>query len=158
MGNKNKILYLMLGVGIGIILANTLYSIYPKVEYVQLTDDIIIEKSRDLGMVSLKENIKVEEDIEDNLQKNDEVDISDEPEIEVQTEPEIKKEIRIEYGWSLTRVGLELYEKEVITNKEEFIDYVKGKRLSTSIRVGTHTFNNNPSYDEIIEIITIGSK
>lgn len=155
---KHKILYLILGIGMGIILTSTLYMIYPKIEYIHLSDDMIIERARDLGMVSLKENIKIEKKTDDNLEKNDEVDISDEPEIEVQPEPEIEKEIRIEYGWSLTRVGLELYEKEVITNKEEFINYVKGKRLSTSIRVGTHTFKNNPSYDEIIEIITIGSK
>ena len=161
---KHKILYLILGIGMGIILTSTLYMIYPKIEYIHLSDDMIIERARDLGMVSLKENIKIEKKTDDNLEKNDEVDISDEPEIEVQTElepepePEIEKEIRIEYGWSLTRVALELYEKEVIANKEEFINYVKGKRLSTKIRVGTHTFKNNPSYDEIIEIITIGSK
>lgn len=158
MGGKDKILYLILGIGIGIISANTLYSIYPKIEYVQLSDEAIIEKSRNLGMVSLKENIKVEKDIENNSKQEDKIVEIEEPEIETEQEPEIETQIKIEYGWSLKKVALELYEKEVIDNKEEFIDYVKGKKLSTSIRVGTHTFKNNPSYDEIIEIITIGSK
>ena len=156
MGGKDKILYLILGIGIGIISANTLYSIYPKIEYVQLSDEAIIEKSRNLGMVSLKENIKVEKDIENNSKQEDKIVEIEEPEIE--TEPEIERQIKIEYGWTLKKVALELYEKEVIDNKEEFIDYVKGKKLSTSIRVGIHTFKNTPSYDEIIEIITIGSK
>lgn len=157
MGGKDKILYLILGIGIGIISANTLYSIYPKIEYVQLSDEAIIEKSRNLGMVSLKENIKVEKDIENNSKQEDKIVEIEEQEIE-EPEPEVERQIKIEYGWTLKRVALELYEKEVIDNKEEFIDYVKGKKLSTSIRVGTHTFKNNPSYDEIIEIITIGSK
>jgi hypothetical protein len=156
MGGKDKILYLILGIGIGIISANTLYSIYPKIEYVQLSDEAIIEKSRNLGMVSLKENIKVEKDIENNSKQEDKIVEIEEPEIE--TEPEIERQIKIEYGWTLKKVALELYEREVIDNKEEFIDYVKGKKLSTSIRVGIHTFKNTPSYDEIIEIITIGSK
>lgn len=71
MEKRNKILYLIMGIGIGIVISSTLYSFFPVTKYVELSDDIIIEKAKALGMVSLKEslNIKSNEDkeVDNNL-------------------------------------------------------------------------------------------
>lgn len=81
---KNKP-YIILGIGVGIILTTTIYSIFPKVEYSQMTDEMVIERAKELGMVGLKESIKnenttqipdetpVEEPQEETTIKEDEV-------------------------------------------------------------------------------------
>ena len=46
MEKRNKILYLIMGIGIGIVISSTLYSFFPVTKYVELSDDIIIEKQK----------------------------------------------------------------------------------------------------------------
>lgn len=60
---KIKIAYLLLGIGIGIILINALYSLYPEVKYKELSEEMIIERAEELGYISLKEKIVIEENI-----------------------------------------------------------------------------------------------
>lgn len=62
MEKKAKIIYLTLGIGIGIVITSTLYSFYPVTKFVEISDDIIIERARELGMVTLKESLNMEAD------------------------------------------------------------------------------------------------
>ncbi|MBU5314110.1 endolytic transglycosylase MltG [Tissierella carlieri] len=159
MDKKIKITYLFLGVGIGIIIASTLYSFYPKIEYIDLTDDIIMERARSLGMVGLKESIDVinkEElaDEENTMESaNDEMKEVQKDIEEIKAEVE-EREIVVESGSSLTRVSKQLYNANLIDNIDEFISFVKDKKLDKKIVTGSYKIELNSSYDEIIEILT----
>ncbi len=144
MDKKIKIAYLLLGIGIGLIVASTLYSFYPKVEYMDLSDDIIIEKARELGMVWLKENIDIESI--NNRVTDEEIG---------ETVKEIsEKEIVVESGSSLTIVVKKLYDANLIDDIDEFILFVKDKKLDKKIRTGRYKIKLDSSHDEIIEILT----
>ena len=65
---KIKLTYLLLGMGIGVILVNSLYLLCPKIEYIDLSDEMIIDKAKELGYISLKENIMKENKSEKNLE------------------------------------------------------------------------------------------
>lgn len=148
MDGKHKIIYLILGIGIGIIITNILHSFYPRLEYIQLSDDIIIERARDLGMVNLKENIKIEKEIIDEKEEILEKKVEE-------VKEEVKEvEIVVESGSGLTKVATQLHDADLIDNKEEFILLVKGKKLDKKIATGRFKVKSNNSYTEIIEILT----
>lgn len=145
---KNKLIYLILGIGIGIILTNIVYSLYPKVEYVDLSDDKIIERAMDLGMVKLKESIKIEKS---PVEKKEEIK---EPEDLKEEEHVLKKEIVIESGSDLSTVAKKLYNENLIQDQEGFIFYVRGKGLDRKIITGIYIIEKGSSYSEIISILT----
>lgn len=158
MDKKFKITYLLLGIGIGIILASTLYSFFPKIEYVNLSDDIIIEKARELGMVSLKESIELENI--DELNEEDTVEVIENNSTGEYTETDVKNETKegieiiVERGLGLTEVARMLYNANLIEDVNEFVLFVREKRLDRKIRTGPHIIKPNSSYDEILEILT----
>ena len=55
---KNKIYYLLLGIGLGIIITSSMNIVFNKAEKIEYTDEQIIEKAKSLGMISIKENIE----------------------------------------------------------------------------------------------------
>ena len=59
---KQRLPFILLGIGIGIILANIVYSFVPNVEYREYTDEEIIEQAKGLGMIFIKDNIEVSND------------------------------------------------------------------------------------------------
>lgn len=159
MDKKIKITYLFLGVGIGIIIASTLYSFYPKIEYMDLTDDIIMERARGLGMVGLKESIDVinmeELADEENTMESANDEMKEVPKDIEEIKVEVgEREIVVESGSSLTRVSKQLYNADLIDNIDEFILFVKDKKLDKKIVTGRYKIELNSSYDEIIEILT----
>ncbi len=162
MDKKIRITYLLLGLGIGIIITSTLYSFYPRIEYIDLSDDIIIEKARELGMVGLKEsidvrNIKDLNNIENTIEPiTEKISVASEEVEEEKKELEEVEEIEIvvESGSSLTRVSKQLYNEKLIDNIDEFILFVKNKKLDKKIVTGRYKIKSNSSYDEIIEILT----
>jgi hypothetical protein len=149
MDKKSKIIYLILGLGMGIILTNTLYSFYPVVKYNDLSDDMIIERSRELGMVSLKESI-------DGLNKEKEKEVTpviqEEPPEEIPEEQEI--EVIIKSGENLKQIGRKLFSLGLIDEEEEFVQLAKDKKMSTKFIVGTYKIKTNTSYSTIIDILT----
>ena len=163
MGNKKYIIYLILGLGLGIILTNIVHSAYPKKEFVELNDDMIIEKARELGMVPLKENIKIDKGIEDPRDKELE-EVSNQLEeallrLEKSEEIETGKfeeevEVSIESGWNLTQVAEQLYLMDLIDDKDEFTKFVISENLSRKIITGKYKISYNSSYLEIINILT----
>lgn len=152
MENKKYITYLILGLGIGIIITNILHSAYPKVELVDLNDDVIVERARELGMVPIKESIKIGKDIEEEVEEIEEVEEVEEiEEVELISE---EIEIVIEKGSSLTEVASYLYDIGLIENKDEFADMVRANKLSGKIDYGYYNINKASSNYEIIEILT----
>ncbi|MCB5560239.1 hypothetical protein [Anaerosalibacter bizertensis] len=63
MRDKINIFYIILGIGIGIILTSLIFTLKPKIKYVDYSDDEIIKKAKELGMVSVKEKIELNETI-----------------------------------------------------------------------------------------------
>lgn len=61
---KNKIYYLLLGIGLGVIITSSVNIVFNKPKQIEYTDEQIKEKARDLGMISIKENIE-------NMEKKD---------------------------------------------------------------------------------------
>ena len=149
MNKKIKLAYLILGIGIGMVFTNILYSFYPNIKYLELQDDAVIEKAKELGMVSLKESIDVENKKEDKKE-----DIIEEKKEDEVIEPIIEIEIVVESGSNLTRVAKKLYNANLIEDIDEFIVFVKQKKLDKKIRTGRYKIESNSSYDDIIETLT----
>lgn len=70
MSKRIRIMYLVLGLGMGIVISSVIYSFYPVTKAIELTDDEIIKRARELGMITLKESLDVEENKDDNVPKN----------------------------------------------------------------------------------------
>lgn len=154
MEKKLKLSYLILGIGIGIICTSALYSFFPKTKYIELSNDIIIEKARELGMVLLKESIQ-EEPKEEEVEKIEVIEEVTEENVEEPVDIELEKiEIIVEGGSTLTEVATQLHNKGLIEDMNKFILYVRGKKLDKSIRTGKHEIEVNSSFDEIVEALT----
>ncbi|TCU65358.1 YceG-like family protein [Tissierella praeacuta] len=145
MNKRIKLAYLTLGIGIGMIFTNILYSFNPNIKYLDLEDEAIIEKAKELGMVNLKQSIEVENIKEDAIEEKKEDEV---------IEPIIETEIIVESGSNLTRVAKNLYDANLIKDVDEFVLFVKGKKLDKKIRTGRYKIKSNSSYDDIIEILT----
>lgn len=148
---KNKIIYLILGIGIGIIITNIINTAYPKIEYIELSDEIIEKKAMELGMVKLKENIQTESTYEDDKKVKE--DIEDDNQKELRENKEVK-EIVIGEGSSLGTAAEALYQENLINSIEEFIFFVRGKKLDKKINIGTYKIKVGSTYTEIIDTIT----
>lgn len=135
---RQKLPYIILGIGIGILLTNTVYSFYSKTESKDYTQEEIIEKAKELGMVFLKDAIKV-----DNTDEN-EWDKEEKPK-EVQ--------IVIEKGDVLDKIANNLYTAGLIDEVDEFKKYVYDRDLESKFRVGTYTLEAGIEYEEIIDIL-----
>lgn len=145
MNKKVKLAYLFLGIGIGIIFVNALYSFYPQIKYMDLGDDVIIERARELGMVNLKESIDMENPKEELIEEEEKKEVE---------EPKVEIEILVESGSSLTSVARKLYRAELIEDMDEFILFVKEKKLDKKIITGRYKIESDSSYEEIIETLT----
>lgn len=164
MTNKKNIVYLILGLGLGIIITNILHSTYPKIKFVELNDNEIIERARDLGMVSIKESIKTgKETVEteaDELEKIAEKLEKEVKELEEseknETEAIIEEEILvvIESGMNLTQIASHLYDIDVIEDVEEFAKLVRQNGLSKKMSSGQYAIKKASSYSEIIKLLT----
>lgn len=62
--------------------------------------------------------------------------------------------IEIKSGMGSKSVAKYLYQKDVIENASNFIDYMKARDVTHKLRAGTYEIPVDASYAEIIEIIT----
>lgn len=145
MGRKIKLSYILLGLGIGIILTNFIYYISPRIEYRDLSDDEIIEKAKDLGMVFVKDAIQVDK-VEDDY-KDDYIDESNEEELE-----EIV--FKVEEGQNLTNIAENLYRLGLIDDISSFINYCKERGITSRLRVGTYKLTTGMDYETLVKILT----
>ena len=144
--NRHRLPFFLLGIGIGIILTNTIYTFNPNIKYKDYSEEEIIAEAMDLGMVFIKDNI----DVSSKKEECSETSIND-----IKEEGQ-KKEIQftVEYGDSLEKVSKGLYESEIINDAEKFQRFAKDKKMDKKLRVGTYMFSPNLDYETIINILT----
>lgn len=156
-----KNIYLILGLGIGIILSNVLYSMFPQVRYVDLSDSDIIERAEELGYVSLKEKINLKENKEE-LKKSVEIPLEEDQikEIDKKTEEIIEEkkdriiEVKVAEGDTLKDISKKLLELGLIANEEDFILAVEKKEMDKKFAYGKFYIPLNSDYPEIINLLT----
>lgn len=140
MRDKINIFYMILGIGIGIILTSLIFTLKPKIKYIDYSDNDIIKKAKELGMVSVKEKIELNEEKDKR---------------EADKKENTKEEIIlfcIKNDDTLTSVADRLFKKGLIANKEDFIQFAKYKEVDKKLRTGNYELKKNLSYDEIIKI------
>lgn len=145
---KTKIVYLTLGLGIGLVISNILYSMFPNTEYVDLSDLDIIERAEELGYVSIKEKISLEKD-EDELEEKTSLEELDKPKA---LDEEI--EIVILEGDTLKDIARKLLELDLIENEDDFILAVEEKNMDKNFAYGKFFLPQNSDYHEIIRRLT----
>lgn len=131
---RQKFPYILLGIGIGVLLTNIIYNFHPNVQYREYSQEEIIEKAKELGMVFLKDVIKVESDTEEK-------------------EDSKKVEFTVKKGDSLTEIASNLHGAGIIEDVNSFVKYVREKGLDKKIRVGSFMLSSDMDFDEIIEIL-----
>lgn len=140
MKNKTNIFYMSLGIGIGIILTSFIFILNPKIKYIDYNDEEIIEKAKQLGMVSVKDKIEINE-------KNDR-----------KNKKEVKQKEKIFFQIkdddTLSSVADNLFKKGLIANKEDFIQMAKQIKVDKKLRTGNYNLEKNLSYNEILKILT----
>lgn len=148
---KNGKSYMVLGLGIGIVFTNILSYLNPRIEYRELTDGEIIEMAEGLGMVSLKDKIKL--DTKEGPKGKESSPIGEAEDLGV--EP---FNLEIEEGDNLSDIAEKLEEESLIDNREKFKARVKERELSKAIRYGSYKIDKDANFDEIINIITWKNK
>ena len=143
--DKFRVPYLILGLGIGIILTSTIYTLNPNVKYKEYTEEEIITAATDLGMVFVKDSIDTSRDKKSKREE--------------QKDKKGKEEIIlvVEAGDNSEKVFDKLFELGVITDKKDFSKYAKEKNIEKRIRIGTYKLALNMDYDTIISILTKSS-
>lgn len=131
---RQKFPYILLGIGIGVLLTNIIYNFHPNVQYREYSQEEIIEKAKELGMVFIKDVIKVESDTEEK-------------------EDSKKVEFAVKKGDSLMEIASNLHEAGIIEDVDSFVKYVRGKGLDKKIRVGSFMLSPDMDFDEIIDIL-----
>lgn len=147
--NKKLAIYLILiGVGIGIIIGTSINILNPTIVYMDYTDDEIRSKAKDLGMIDLKENIAQNmEDIK-KQEEQEEIDREDSAYEDNTITFEIKK------GEASGEIIDNLFQAQLITNKEEFKSLVVEKEAAKRFQYGIYEIEKNIDYDTLIEVLT----
>ncbi|NLJ78390.1 MAG: endolytic transglycosylase MltG [Tissierellia bacterium] len=140
MYNRSKLLFLVLGIGIGITIANTIHTFYPAIEYIEYSDEEITSRAKDLGMVFVKESI----DVDSTKEK---------PNKELDKDSEKGIEVTVQAGDTLMVIAQRLYELELIDNAKSFSQYAKAKNVDKHLRAGNHMIPYNLDYEAIITIL-----
>ena len=89
--SKNKIYYLLLGLGLGIVLTSSINIALNKPKHIEYSEQEIIEKARGLGMISVKENI--EANSKKDQDKNNKQDDIEEVSNKVETNRESNNQV-----------------------------------------------------------------
>ncbi|MCI8495439.1 MAG: endolytic transglycosylase MltG [Lachnospiraceae bacterium] len=174
-----KLKYYLRGLGVGIICTAIIMGIALSGNKKEaLTDTEIIERARLLGMV-MKDEIQESSDLDSPpVKESDEKDQDEEPEPgedefegnesdnneseENEPQQEEAKEnglmqevvqIEIKPGEYSDVVCKKLYEAGLISDAEEFNQYLTNKGADASIRVGVHQIPRDATQDDIIKIL-----
>lgn len=139
---KIKIAYLLLGIGVGIILVNGLYFLHPEVKYKDLSDEMVIERAKELGYISFKDSLVKENQTTEIMESKDKEAI-----------PKLVK-ITIKEGDNLSDIAERLFEANLIDDKEEFINLAVDKMMDKQFAYGIFDIKYNTSYSTIIKLLT----
>jgi len=138
--SKSKIYYLLLGIGIGIVITSSIYFVTPNEKYKEYTNEEIIKRAKELGMVSLKERISIE-------------DKDNQPSEQDETIPE-KININIEQGDTTDIIAEKLFGIKLISDIGKFKSLVNDMKVETRFQVGSYDIDKNTDYENIIKILT----
>lgn len=154
--NKTKLYYILLGIGIGTILSGALVISRPNVKYKQYTDEEIRELARNLGMISIKDSITIEDKKDNN--KTDESNDTKEQDTESNEDSQEGKEVtkvtfRINKGDSSEVIINNLFKEGIIDNKGEFREIIMLNKAEKNISYGIFELEKGMDYEELIKIL-----
>ncbi len=175
---KNKIYYMLLGLGLGIIISSSLNIVFNKTETVEYTDEQIKEKAKNLGMISIKENIenndkeKIKKDKEDIKEEVAEPEVNESEETyseikqepkEIKTEPKVEtppqqpqntqvqyKSIVINELDTANDIINELVNNGIVEDRQELRRVVTQNKLQTKFISGTYNLRQKSSTEETL--------
>lgn len=151
--NKMNKLFLVLGIGIGLLVSSLLNMAYPKIKYEDYSEEQIVEKAKELGMVSIKEAISMKE------RKSEETDVNEEvadPIIEDNYPEEEDKhpiEFVINKGDNSEEIVDKLFEKGIIKDKEDFIKKIIEDNLQRKFKYGIYELEPEMDYESLIKVL-----
>lgn len=172
-----KFRYFLRGVGIGIVFATIIFSVaYRQSGNSKMTDQQVIERAKELGMVEPSTSIK---DLLDHNSSKTETETSSDPETEtsqvkeedasteattepvteVTTEENTEQpvetvEITVARGSASDTVCQQLKDAGMIEDASEFDKYLIDNGYASRIRVGTHTLTKGMDFHAIAEAIS----
>lgn len=149
---RHRFPFLLLGLGIGIILTNIFYTQFPKIEYREYTEEEIVAKATELGMVFVKENIDIGPREENTPDEKFSLKLEEEN-IEDKIENVEEVQFIIETGDSLIKVSKGLENRGIIDDAEHFLEFAKEKDADRKLRVGVYTLTTDLDYDSILSIL-----
>lgn len=170
--NKAHIYYLLLGIGIGLVLGSIINFVSPNVEYKEYTEEEIREKARGLGMYELDEIFEMNDrfnqgsntNVENQSLTSEDNDVNEENENKTEEKNETKDkkvaeseeyiEFRIKEGESSKTVINNLFEANIIEDKEKFTDLIYEKKMARKIQYGLFKIPVGADYNTVIEILT----
>ena len=177
-----KLKYYMRGIGIGVIFATLLLTISfyfgsTGISSKEMTDEEIIEKATELGMVMPEDDSEEQENQEEATEEpedanseaqsteeeEEEEEIAEESteEAEVENEPVVESsETTVKYipftvnsGESSDTVAANLYSAGLIDSASEFNDYMNTLGVDNRIQSGTFYVRSDSTYDDIIVLL-----
>lgn len=163
---EGKTKYILLGLGIGIIITNVLYYINPRIEYEELSDQEIVERAENLGMITIKENISINEEKKDKEKKEIEEKGLKEKTLDEQIDNKKKEKerteevkesksllVKVEKGDSLYDISEKLYDLGLIDDTKKFDARVYERELSKKMHYGEYEIESGSDYDTIIDLL-----
>ncbi len=154
---KGKVVYLILGFGMGLVLSSIIYYFFPQVRTINLSDSEVIERARGLGYVSLKESIEVQKEEKEGKENKDteQLKVSLENKDNISDLEEIEYiEVQIKEGDTLNIISNKLFTLGIIKDQREFIEFTEDKNLDTKFAYGTFKIDKDADYSEILKIVT----
>jgi cytoskeletal protein RodZ len=169
-----KLKYYMRGIGIGVIFATLLLTISfyfgsTGISSKEMTDEEIIEKATELGMVMPEEDSEESEEeateeteaTDSEAPSTEEVTEETEEETEVENEPVVESsETTVKYipftvnsGESSDTVAANLYNAGLVDSASEFNDYMNTLGVDNRIQSGTFYVRADSTYDDIIVLL-----
>lgn len=171
-----KLKYYMRGIGIGVIFATLLLTISfyfgsTGISSKEMTDEEIIEKATELGMVmpeddseeqeNQEEATEEPEDANSEAQSTEEIAEESTEESEVENEPVVESsETTVKYipftvnsGESSDTVAANLYSAGLVDSASEFNDYMNTLGVDNRIQSGTFYVRTDSTYDDIIVLL-----
>ncbi len=144
---KSNFIFIVLGIGIGIILTSIIFYFNPLIKYKEYTDEQIIKKAEELGMVFIKDNIDSEhEEIKPKEKDFDKKAKSKKKNSVIKVE--------ISAGDSSIDVAEKLLDLGIIEDKVEFVQFLMDKNMDKKLRPGTYELKPNLSYSTILKILS----
>lgn len=162
---KEKLLYILLGIGIGLVTSSSLFIINSTEQVKEYSDEEIIQKAKELGMVYIKDVVQVNEKNNDkNDDKSDDKNDNNES-VQVREDEGNSRlvenlsnteyiEFTIDKGESTESVSKRLFEKGIIDDSGKFNTYISKKGLEKKILYGNYKIKKGSTYDELIKLFT----